>query len=401
MTDTRHPHDHAQSLAQTTAGAVALVKELLAAGVLDPATLGLTGPANHGATSVLGPGGPITVKELVAKTERGITTSTRRTYMPYLRILADGWPAASPAEERLYPGIGHKLAHDVLPSDLEEALRWVERRALLRTAQRAERREAVGRQVRDSEAEGARYNAIGAWRRMFGVAVSERHLAPQYNPAADVKKPPRPRGRRRALTSRQLSQVLAVVANTGNDPELDLLLVQTILVSGARREGLTRLTLGGINRDECTIRLAEKFGKVTHQPVPDYLVEDLYQFARSRGATRHGDKVFRTRPTGQRPSKGITSRRFDGLFQRVQSSLAWADRDQVTAHTLRHHAIAVIERSFSKQVATAFARHAPEDTNAHYGVATREEVARAVTEVHGGRHPWAEETHRDAPSLAE
>ncbi len=80
------------------------------------------------------------------------------------------------------------------------------------------------------------------------------------------------------------------------------------------------------------------------QPVPDWFVEELYRFAVSRGATRPSDQVLRTRGTAKtRRRTPITDRRLDYLFQRIQTSLPWADRKQVTAHVLRHHAIAVVQ----------------------------------------------------------
>ena len=182
----------------------------------------------------------------------------------------------------------------------------------------------------------------------------------------------------------------SIVRSTGNDPELDWMICQTILISGARREGLLNLTLGWIDRDQCTIKLDEKFDKKVDQPVPDWFVHMLHDFAASRGATHPNDKVFRQLKSADgSPGRPITSRRLDNLFQRVQSLLAWADRDQITAHTLRHHAIGLVERHAGRQVASAFARHEPEDTSGLYGRASREEVAQAVINIHGGRHPWA------------
>lgn len=178
------------------------------------------------------------------------------------------------------------------------------------------------------------------------------------------------------------------MTNSGNDPELDELLCLTVIVAGARREGLFNLTLGGLDRQECTIRLDEKFDKVVDQPVPDWLIDRLHRFAISRGATRLSDPVFRSRRLRRAPGAPVTDRRLDNIFQRVQSMLPWADKNQVTAHTLRHHAIALIERSSFKAVSLKFARHEPEDTNDLYGRASAKEVAQAVVRVHGGDHPW-------------
>lgn len=82
------------------------------------------------------------------------------------------------------------------------------------------------------------------------------------------------------------------------------------------------------------VRLDEKFGKVVDQPVPDWFVRGLHEFAVRRGAARP-----------------ITSRRLDGLFDRLKKAYDWADKQQVSTHTLRHHAITMVERSSSGSTA--------------------------------------------------
>lgn len=373
--------------AAAVAQAVQTVRDLMRAGLLDPAALGLS-PAGEQGSRPLVPGDRIRLRDLVVKTLRGLEgSSSRRTYETYLTFLAEGWPAAAPPEEKLYPGLGDRWADEVLASDLEQALGWVERRAVLSAAWRAERREAAKRAVHTSGGAGARYNAVSAWRRLFSTAVKDRHLAKEMNPALDVAKPRRSYGSRRPLKDEQMQQFWELVGGTGDDPELDVMLCQTILISGARREGLFNLTLGGIDLEECTVRLDEKFGKVVDQPVPDWFARELHAFALSRGAHKATDAVFRTRPRNGRPPRPATARRLDYIFQRLQAAYAWADRAQVSAHVLRHHAIALVERQSKKAVSLAFARHEPEDTNDRYGRASAKEVAQAVVALHGGTHP--------------
>lgn len=372
------------------AAAVAKVRQLVAAGLVTPEALGFqpaavpTGPAPG-----LVPGERITVSDLATKTLAGLKGGTKKTYGSYIRFLAQGWPLDAPPEQKTYPGLGEKWADEVLPSDLEEALRHIEARALDTAASRAANREAAGRYGRSSDASGAMYNAVGAWRRMFKVAVKDRHLAKGFDPAQEVTKPKRSDGTRLAFEQLQMDELWAVGVGTGDDPVLDEHIVETILVTGARQEGILNLTLGGLDHVECTVRLDEKFGKVVHQPVPDWFVAKLDRFARSRGASQPGDKVFRYRPAGRKRGAPITSRRFDYLFEdRIQARLPWADKEQVTGHTVRHHAITVVEREFGHAVSVAFARHEPEGVNGRYTVARPREVAAAVVAIYGGDHPW-------------
>ena len=133
-------------------------------------------------------------------------------------------------------------------------------------------------------------------------------------------------------------------------------------------------------------------GHPREQPVPDWLIAELHAFAVARGAVRPADQVFRKRAGGKRAGGPITGRRFDNIFQRLQAGLEWADVEQVSAHTLRHHAISVVERASSKAVSLRFARHEPEDANDRYSKATDKEVAQVIVRLYAGDHPWV---HRD------
>jgi integrase len=382
------PSDVGQKAGVLVSEAVALVRALLSAGVLDANTLGLGGPApaqqRPDEAAALVPGKPIRIKDLVTKTRAGLIDSTDRTYGTYLTFLSDGWPAKAKEGEKLFEGFGHRWAHEVLASELEEVLRLVGQRALLNSHWREAARQAVGREVISSDASGARFNAVGAWRRAF----KDRHLAKAFDPAQEVVKPRRAKSKRRALEPDQLEQFWDLVENTGNDPELDALVCETAIIAGARREGVLNLDLSGLDQLECTVRLDEKNGKVVDQPVPDWFVRRLYEFALSRGACRPRDKVFRQRARGAKPARAITSRRLDSLFQRLQAAYEWADKQQVTAHTLRHHGITAVERASSKAGSTRFARHQPGDTNERYSKASEVEVAAVVVRLYGGDHPW-------------
>jgi site-specific recombinase XerC len=382
------------------ASATEVVRRAIEAGLLNPQALGLAAGVTVDALEVTAapmtgpqpgmvPGTRITMQELAEKTLAGLTESTRGTYEGYIDFLVNGWRGEGPEGTVVWPGLGDLWADEVLPSQLEEGLRAVEARAMAAAAVKAANRRAAGRFVHNSTASGAKYNAVGAWRRVFKTAVKDRHLARAFDPSQEIDKPKRIDGTRLALEQAQLDELWAVCTGTGDDPVLDEMIVETILVAGARKEGILNLTLGGLDHAECTIRLDEKNSKVVHQPVPDWFVAKLHAFALDRGASALEDAVFRRRGSAGRPGKKIGSRRFDYLFQdRVQARLEWADKEKVTAHTLRHHAISVVERTFGRSVAIAFARHEPEDVNGRYTVARPREVATAVIAIYGGDHPW-------------
>jgi integrase len=315
--------------------------------------------------------------------EAAFRTDTKRTYMPYNRFLVNG-------EDGYFPGLADAWVDEVTFSQLNEALKAVQTRALDIVSARNDVRQRVGRATRRTNGKSSEYNAVGAWRNFFEVAIADGYLPEGANPALKLTKPKRKDGKRPALTREELDQMFRLVDNSGDDPELDRMLCETILVSGARQEGLLNLTVAGMDLDECAILLDEKFGKAVWQPVPDWFIKGLWQFAISRGATLPGDKVFVKRATGPKAvARPITGRRFDNLFtDRIQAAFEWADKRKVGGHTLRHHGTTVIERHAGRAVATAFARQEPEGVNGIYTEATPREVAAAVVGVYGGDHPW-------------
>jgi hypothetical protein len=79
---------------------------------------------------------------------------------------------------------------------------------------------------------------------LSALAVKDRHLSAEFNPAQPVKKPRRGQPRM-AIDPHHLEQLFEFVDNSGNDPELDRIPAQTPIIAGARRDGLVNLTLGG------------------------------------------------------------------------------------------------------------------------------------------------------------
>ncbi|MEU0528924.1 hypothetical protein [Amycolatopsis tolypomycina] len=61
---------------------------------------------------------------------------------------------------------------------------------------------------------------------MYRHAVADQLIAEADNPATRVPKPRRPASTRRALPNDRLAEINDVAAATGNDPELDLLILR-------------------------------------------------------------------------------------------------------------------------------------------------------------------------------
>lgn len=334
------------------------------------------------------PGTPIRVSDMVAKTK--LSSGEAVTYGSYLPILLSGW--TSP-RGRQYAGLGDRWVHEVLPSDLDELVDAVLERALIGCATRDENREAAGRATKQSKGEGAVYNAIGAFRKIFAAAVRDRHLAKGFDPSQEVKKPARGMSSRKPLAEEQLDEMWDVVLNGGDDPDLDAMMCNFIIITGARREGVINLKVRDIVLATGMVWLDEKNDQRLEQPAPDWLLHQLLSFATSRGSTRPGDPVFRYKPgragrgSSTRDLAGVGDSRFDTLFGRLQLSMEWADHAGLCAHTLRHHGSALFSREYGVHVSEAWLRHKPDKLSLLYGQATPSEVAAAVVGIHGGAHP--------------
>lgn len=336
------------------------------------------------------PGTPIRVADMVAGTK--LSEGEKATYGSYLPILLDGW--TSPTGHH-YEGVGHRWAHEVLPSELDTLVEAVLERALITSATRDQNREEAGRATKESKGESAVYNAVGAFRKVFASGVRDRHLAKGFDPSQEVKKPSRPASARRPLTGDQLQEMWGVVLNGGNDPDLDAMMCNFIIITGARREGVINLNVRDIVVATGMVWLDEKNDERVEQPAPDWFLRQLLSFAASRGSVRPGDPVFRYK-AGRRsggPNSQALGRvgdsRFHTLFSRIQASLEWADQVGLSAHTLRHHGSALLSRQNGLHVSEAWLRHKPDKLSMLYGQATPAEVAAAVVELHGGSHPLA------------
>jgi hypothetical protein len=375
------------------AAAIAKVRQLVDAGLVTPEALcfqppvAAAGPA-AGPAATLVPGERITIADLATKTLDGLKGGTKKTYRSYIRFLAEGWPLDVPPEEKVYPGLGEKWADEVLPSHLEEALRHIESRPLDGAATRAANREAAGREVRTGTASGAKYNAVGAWRRMFKVAVKDRHLAKAFDPSQEIAKPKRSDGTRMAFEQFQLDDVWAVATGTGDEPVLDAHVLETILIAGARQEGILNLTLGaGPRRVHHPARREVRQGR---PPAGARLVSR--EAARPRGRPGCGPARRRRLPLPpvRPPARGSHRQPPLRLPLRGPHPGPPALGGQGAGHRPhrappRHHGG---RAGVQPRGVGGLARHEPEGVNGRYTVARPKEVAAAVVALYGGDHPW-------------
>lgn len=172
----------------------------------------------------------ITVADLIARFETlKAGTSSMRTYRAGLKAIRDGIPEFEVA------GLGDTYVDQVVPSDLEVFKKPIHERALAANKQRDTARYMAGRRQLNGDGETAVYNAVGAWRALFGLSVRNRYLT--ENPADKVKKPSRKEGTRGSIEAERVAEVLDLAESGGDDPQLDQQLCLFHLITGARREG--------------------------------------------------------------------------------------------------------------------------------------------------------------------
>ncbi|MFI1462505.1 tyrosine-type recombinase/integrase [Nocardia carnea] len=229
-------------------------------------------------------------------------------------------------------------------------------------------------------------NFLHGVRRLYRLAEMDGLIASASNPAGKVPMPRKLESTRHALTPGQVSELGRVAAETGNDGELDALIVRLHVETACRRQAALRLRVDDLSVDDCTVLLHHKGGVDTWHPITPLLMVRLLEHVDRRGVGASGHQVLRTR--GGKP---ITDRRYDNLHGRFHRHLAWAEAKGVTVHWLRHTTLTFVERTCGEAVARRYAAHRDPGTTATpiYTKASLVECAEALVAVTGQPHPLA------------
>jgi integrase len=228
--------------------------------------------------------------------------------------------------------------------------------------------------------------------RRYGVARSDLEGCPENagqlnNPARKVAKPRRLPSTRRAVPYARLAEINEAAATTGDDPELDTLLLRLHTETACRRGGALALRPSDLDPEQCLVRLREKGETVRWQPVSPTLMGRLIRHGEQRHAPPDGQLL---RYADGRP---ITSRRYDHLWTRIGKHLPWVRTQQISMHWIRHTTLTWVERNFGYAVARAYAGHT--DSGGEIGAtstyvrASPAEVAAALAALTGEAHPLA------------
>ena len=314
--------------------------------------------------------------DLTAASERAATVPTFAEYVPVVMA------AVGPGARRAYGSYWNRVVE-----------RWGDRRLDEPTASEVRKlmADVKANVVARRNARGGRSaqeHLVAALRCLYNHAVEDKLIDASDNPARTVPKPRRLPSSRRALPDARLAEVNNVAATTGNDPELDTLLLRLHTETACRRGGALALRPQDLDQQQCLIFLREKGETVRWQPVSPTLMNRLIEHADERQAPRDGQLLR------YRNGKPITHRRYDSLWIRVGQHLPWAHTQQITTHWIRHTVLTWVERNFGTAVAAAHAGHAAGAGDAGvtgtYVRADLSEVAAPLAALTGEPHPLAQ-----------
>jgi hypothetical protein len=298
-----------------------------------------------------------TFAEYVPVVSAAVSDGCRRAYGSYWNRIIEHW--------------GGRRLDEPTPSEIRQLMTYVKTHVVARRNARGGR--------------SAQEHLVAALRCLYARAADDGLISEADNPARKVAKPRRLPSTRRAVPDIRLAEINQVAATTGNDPDLDSLLLRLHTETACRRGGALALRPADLDPDQCLILLREKGETVRWQPVSPTLMARLVQHGQERHAPRDGQLL---RYTEGRP---VTSRRYDHLWTRIGRRLPWARTQQISMHWIRHTILTWVERRFGFAVAQAYAGHEDHGqggkTMATYVRAGLPEVATALAALTGEPHP--------------
>jgi site-specific recombinase XerD len=302
-----------------------------------------------------------TIREYIDHVHHAVPAGTQRAYATYWRRIVDVW--------------GNRLLNEPTPLEIMQLAEHFKPHLVNRRNSRGGRT--------------ATEHLIGALRCLYHHAVTDQLITQPNNPAARVHKPRRLTSPRHAIPAHQLADINHTASTTGNDPDLDTLLLRLHTETACRRGGALTLTPTDLDHDQCLIRLREKGDTIRWQPVSPTLMNTLTHHHTERSHDDSHAQLLRYR-TGQ----PITARRYDHLWQRLGHHLPWVATQQITTHWLRHTTLTWVERNYGYATARAYAGHTNSrdgGTTSTYVRADIHEIAHALATLTGEPHPMADQ----------
>src|SRR3989440_1414633 len=216
-----------------------------------------------------------TFDEYVPQVAQAVSPGPRRVYSSYWDRITRHW--------------GHRPISEPTPLEIKRFAEEIRGEVIVRRNARGGR--------------SAAEHLIAAMRCIYRHAVMDGLIKEADNPAIKVAKPRRLASTRRAIPDTHLAQIVQTAGTTGNDPDLDALLIRLHLETACRRGGALALRPRDLDPDQCLIFLCEKGGTTRWQPVSPTLMRHLLAHdGQRRGDDRDGPLLrYRKRPATDLP----------------------------------------------------------------------------------------------------
>src|ERR1019366_3352487 len=188
-----------------------------------------------------------TFAEYVPVVTAAVSAGTRRAYGSYWNRVIEHW--------------GDRRLDEPSPSEIRQLMAYVKTHVVARRNARGGR--------------SAEEHLVAALRCLYRRAVDDGLIGEANTPARKVAKPRRLPTTRRALPDNRLAQINQIAAATGDDPELDTLILRLHTETACRRGGALALRPRprDLDPDQCLILLREKGETVRWQPVSPTLLD--------------------------------------------------------------------------------------------------------------------------------
>ena len=155
---------------------------------------------------------------------------TRRAYGSYWNRVVEHW--------------GGRRLDEPTPSQIRQLMAYVKTHVVARRNARGGR--------------SAQEHLVAALRCLYQRAIDDGLITEANNPARKVAKPRRLPSTRRAVPDTRLAEINETAAATGDDPELDTLLLRLHTETACRRGGALALRPRDLDPDQCLILLGRR-----------------------------------------------------------------------------------------------------------------------------------------------
>ncbi|MGY2037801.1 site-specific integrase [Nocardia gipuzkoensis] len=299
-----------------------------------------------------------TIREYISHVSASVPAGSRNTYSGYWKLVEQAW--------------GELRLNEPTTAEIADLVKQHQRRA-------APRSNATGT--------GGAGGLIDALRCLYRFAEYDGLIDPPQNSARKVPRPPQSRRSKLPLSVERLHELADIAETTGNDRELDGLIVRLHMETACHRRSPLHLHISDIIQEDCTLRLRDESGDLRWQPISPTLLQHLLEHIHTRGGSHTTTQVLRDH-TGQ----PITYRRYDNLHSRFRKHLPWAVEEQVTVTRIRYTTLNYVERQFGKAVSRAYGglhHRKGRNTLFPYNRPGIYDVARALQSLTGEEHPLA------------